>query len=235
MAHGYLGDGYGKYGDRDPDGGRDDDRRDWRGQDRGDWRGEDRGDWRDRQDRGDRGSDRGRFMFEGGGRERGWDRSNERGGNHDRGFFERTRDEARDWFRDDDRDDRSRGQDRYSREQPRNERSAFSSPEHADYLNWRQQQIDALDRDYQDYCRERQQQFHSDFNSWRQNRQSNSPTSQSGQQQPSGAQATELELSERDELEGTTNARSEPQATVSPESAATLGSNNSENAMPGRR
>jgi hypothetical protein len=31
-----------------------------------------------------------------------------------------------------------------------------------------------LDRDYADYCREREQQFHSDFDSWRRNRPANS-------------------------------------------------------------
>ena len=31
-------------------------------------------------------------------------------------------------------------------------------------------QMQALDRDYADYCREREQQFHSDFDTWRSQR-----------------------------------------------------------------
>jgi hypothetical protein len=45
------------------------------------------------------------------------------------------------------------------------------------YRSWREKQMQALDRDYQDYCREREQQFHSEFDSWRQNRQ---PAQQQG-------------------------------------------------------
>ncbi|HEV2746843.1 MAG TPA: SWFGD domain-containing protein [Allosphingosinicella sp.] len=39
------------------------------------------------------------------------------------------------------------------------------------YRSWRERQIAELDRDYEEYCRERQQQFESDFGSWRQSRQ----------------------------------------------------------------
>ncbi len=46
----------------------------------------------------------------------------------------------------------------------------FSSQPDDHYRSWRQQQIDALDRDYADYCREREQQFHQDFDSWRRDR-----------------------------------------------------------------
>jgi hypothetical protein len=232
MTHGYLGDGYGKDGWRDPDGGRDDSGRgDWRDEDRGnslrnEWRGSDR---YTREERG--GSDGDGFMFEGGSRDR--DRDDERG--HDRGFFSRTADEVRDWFRDDEGDYRPRreergggssGANRYDRSRGSNQQSAFSSGQHDHYLSWRQQQMDALDRDYQDYCQERQQQFHSDFDTWRRNRQSRQPQS--------GSQAAELELSERDELAGTTASHSSPVATTSPEGAATLGTNNSENSVTGR-
>lgn len=147
MGHGYLGDGYGKNGNRDPDGGNDDDRR---------------GDWRSEQREHERG-DRGRFMFEG--------RDN-RGGRdfeRDRGFFSRTSNEGGDWFRDDEQDYRSP-------QPPRGENRRFESREHEPYLRWRQQQMDALDRDYEDYCNERQQQFHEDFNSWRRSRQSGGGT-----------------------------------------------------------
>ena len=40
------------------------------------------------------------------------------------------------------------------------------------YRRWRDQQISALDRDYEEYCRQRQQQFEQDFSSFRQSRQS---------------------------------------------------------------
>ena len=39
------------------------------------------------------------------------------------------------------------------------------------YRRWRDQQISALDRDYEEYCRQRQQQFEQDFLSFRQGRQ----------------------------------------------------------------
>lgn len=38
------------------------------------------------------------------------------------------------------------------------------------YRSWRDRQMQELDRDYQDYCREREQRFHQDFDSWRRNR-----------------------------------------------------------------
>ena len=96
MAHGYLGEGYGKNGMRDPDDGR---------------RNDERGDWRDR-DRSRDDDDRGRFMFEGSNRDR----------DDDRGFFSRTADETRDWFRDDEHDYRT------SRQQPRRERFSVRKP-----------------------------------------------------------------------------------------------------------
>lgn len=40
------------------------------------------------------------------------------------------------------------------------------------YRNWRQQQIDSLDRDYDEYRRENQSRFDSDFGSWRDRRMS---------------------------------------------------------------
>jgi len=238
MAHGYLGDGYGMYGNRDPDdGGRDDDRgRDWRG----DWRGEQRGEWRggDRQVdyRGQRGgephrgsSDRDRgFMFG----ERG-----DRG--RDDGFFSRTADQARDWFREDEHDYRSSGQ-RQGRGQQGQQNSRFGSHQDDHYLSWRQQQIDALDRDYQDYCQERQQQFHQDFDNWRSNRQ---PGGGGGGSNPSGQTTSqipkELEYTAQHDMAGTSGMKTDPpnapQATTAPDSAATVGTNNSENSVTGRR
>jgi|GEM_PF-2096056 len=40
------------------------------------------------------------------------------------------------------------------------------------YRRWREQQIEALDREYEEYCRHRQQQFEQEFTSFRQSRQS---------------------------------------------------------------
>ena len=49
-------------------------------------------------------------------------------------------------------------------------RGNFSSHQDDHYRSWRDRQMEALDRDYEDYCREREQQFHSDFDNWRSNR-----------------------------------------------------------------
>jgi hypothetical protein len=99
---------------------------------------------------------------------------------------------------------------------PRN----FSSRQDDHYLSWRDRQMRALDNDYADYCREREQQFHSDFENWRRSR-------QQGKEVPVG-EAAELELTQERVLEGEGN-------TPSPVSEATLGTNNSENTSPGRR
>ena len=40
------------------------------------------------------------------------------------------------------------------------------------YHSWRQRQVNELDRDYDQYCRERQDRFESDFGTWRQGRMS---------------------------------------------------------------
>lgn len=50
----------------------------------------------------------------------------------------------------------------------------FGSSEHDHYRNWRDREMAKLDRDYDDYCREREQQFNQDFDSWRRNRSSQS-------------------------------------------------------------
>lgn len=215
---------------------RSEDRDRWRDEDRErGWRASDRG-WRDE----DRGSERNRnFML--GDRDRSWERSSR---DDDRGFFGRMGEEARSWLRDDEREARGR-QDRsmshYGREHgyggyqgdfsrggreqggfggrgdwersPRN----FSSHQDDHYRSWRDQQMGALDRDYEDYCREREQQFHRDFDSWRSQRHGNPQPLQTGMTQsglsadPSG----ELQLSTEDQ------APSDPGQ--DPTAAATLG------------
>jgi hypothetical protein len=96
----------------------------------------------------------------------------------------------------------------------------FRSRQDDHYLSWRDQQMRALDNDYAEYCRERERQFHSDFENWRRSR-------QHGKDVPVG-EAAELELTQERVLEGEGN-------TPSPVSEATLGTNNSENTSPGRR
>jgi len=170
--HGYL---HGEY-DRDFTG--DDDRSDR---------------WRDRDE------DR-NIMFDRGDRERSWRNRDEgrwRGGREDdRGFFTRMGDEAQSWFRDDEDEgsrDRGRlrgrgGSDASEWFGGRTERQggtagfggrsdwersprSFSSNRDDHYRSWRDKQMQALDQDYADYCREREQQFHSDFDAWRSQRQ----------------------------------------------------------------
>ena len=53
------------------------------------------------------------------------------------------------------------------------ERSSFGrGRSHWDdnYRRWRERQMERFDREYDDYCRERQQQFEQDFDSWRSSR-----------------------------------------------------------------
>jgi hypothetical protein len=227
--HGYL-----REYDEGPD--RSDDReRDWSDRNRErSWRGGER-DWDDR--------DRG-FMFD---RDRDRSSDDDRGG----GFMGRMGDRARSWFSDDDRQyrspaDENRGAGHRSHEGARRDqgfsgsrsdypsgrpgygqgsRRNFRSHQDDHYLSWRDRQIDALDRDYADYCREREQQFHSDFDNWRQSRQQRS---QSRQDSDATAQAGELELTHE-------RALAEQGNTPTPVGDATLGTNNSENSASGRR
>ena len=120
-------------------------------------------------------------------------------GDDDRGFFERAGDEVRSWFGDEEaerrrerdmmRDDahaafgeRDFGRGRFEGRSPygfggepgwRRERGAFfggRSPDDDNDRRWRDQQIRQLDDEYDEYCRERQQQFAQDFDSWRSSR-----------------------------------------------------------------
>ena len=117
-------------------------------------------------------------------------------------FGERDRawDADRDRFREQDRDEDEWFGGR--RDWERGTRH-FSSSRDDHYRSWRDKQVQALDRDYEDYCREREQQFHHDFDSWRQNR----------QQSRDDVSATRFDP----------KAGNEPQLAVDPESAATLG------------
>ena len=90
----------------------------------------------------------------------------------------------------------------------------FRSNQDDHYLSWRAKQIEALDRDYADYCEEREQQFHQDFDNWRLSRRPadqhqdelllNTPRALAGAETPSKGSVT-------------------AQATLDPQDAATLG------------
>ena len=106
------------------------------------------------------------------------------------------------------------------------ERQSFSSHPDDHYRSWRDKQMEALDRDYQEYCREREQQFHQSFDSWRQSRQgqSSGQSSQSAQQpSPAGGSGNDELLLDRSTSGTTTDAPNEPTSTGGTESAATLG------------
>lgn len=56
-------------------------------------------------------------------------------------------------------------------EQARQQESRGGSREHdPHYSEWRRRQIEQLDREYEDYCRERQSRFEEDFGAWREQR-----------------------------------------------------------------
>lgn len=199
--HGYLGEGYGLHGDRDPDyeRDRDEDReRVWRE------RGEDRGfmlEGRDRDRLRERDDDSGEWF---GGREQ--QRTRGYGAEHGYGGFQGDYSGGReqggfgaagDW---------------------REGRRSFSSHPDDHYRSWRQKQIDALDRDYAEYCREREQKFHQEFDSWRRNRQG------TGQQQQQGRSPESVM-----ELNNPATTSGEGQGATTPMAEATLGTNNPEN------
>lgn len=116
--------------------------------------------------------------------------ANDRYRNEERGFVGRAGDELRSWFGGDSDADRSgRGVQSWSQAQDEPGRGHYGAEQggrytgqqhqehgrsrHPDphYHDWRERQIAALDRDYDEYQRERQQQFHQDFSTWRSNRQ----------------------------------------------------------------
>jgi hypothetical protein len=159
-----------------------------------------------------RGGDRERWRDEDGDRKWMLGQDRERGGEH-RGAFDRMGDKARRMFGDDDRQHRGDWE-----RSPRK----FSSHQDDHYRSWRDQQMEALDRDYEDYCREREQQFHSEFDAWRSQRRGNNPgplrtgMTQTGQSHdPNGT------------LELTNEARDNAEPRADPIGAATVGTNSS--------
>ena len=79
----------------------------------------------------------------------------------DRGFMARAGDEVRSWFGDEEAERRREMDQRWSGAYDRDD----------DYHSWRRRQIDALDRDYDEYRQENRQKFHDEFGSWRTQRQ----------------------------------------------------------------
>jgi len=246
--------------------GSDRDRGDWR--DRSDWRERGERDWSDRdrdygdRDRGMMFGDRDRGRSGDRGNEGFFSRMRDEG----RSWFgdddERSRQSGRSaWENNRDWPQRDRGTSGYGREhgyggsqgeyRGAGQQGGFGGSNewreggrnysaHPDdhYRSWRDRQMQSLDRDYQDYCREREQQFHQDFDSWRQTRQQRQGSTGQQQDQQRGQQ----QLGEQDELvlaertRGTPDAVNEPIATTpSPEANATLGTNNPENTPTARR
>ena len=114
-----------------------------------------------------------------------------RGRGSEGGFFQRAGEAVSSWFGED--DDRGQSRSRSDHGAYQGGRSAFGRTEtwgggdwsggregsqgggssnfDDHYLSWRERQIRQLDQDYEDYCRDRQKQFETDFHSWRQGRQ----------------------------------------------------------------
>jgi len=86
----------------------------------------------------------------------------------DRGFLDRAGDEVRSWFGDEDAE-RRREADARRDEQQAGER--YGSERDSDYRNWRRTQMDALDRDYDEYRQHNRSKFESEFGTWRTGRQ----------------------------------------------------------------
>jgi hypothetical protein len=86
----------------------------------------------------------------------------------DRGFVARAGDEVRSWFGDEEAERRREADMRYDE---RSYSDRGPQDRDSDYGSWRQSQIAALDRDYDEYRRENRSKFESEFSSWRTNRQ----------------------------------------------------------------
>lgn len=146
--------------------------------------------------------------------------------------YDEDRGRERDRWRDEDRERGGRGSDRDRNERNLNfmlgdqgrswERGHASSGQDDHYLSWRERQMAALDADYADYCREREQQFHQDFDAWRNQRHGNPQPLQAGMTQPGISKDPEgtLEL---------TNEQSQGQGQPDAMADATLGTSSGRN------
>jgi hypothetical protein len=129
------------------------------------------------------------------------------GARDERGFFDRGGNALRSWFGfgdDDPEGSYGRGVQSWGQANEggnwgsgygapdRGDRQSFSGgrsfgPQDQHYLSWRDRYIAELDRDYEEYCRECGQDFHSSFDSWRRNRQSGTATASMSGDRTSGA------------------------------------------------
>jgi hypothetical protein len=105
-------------------------------------------------------------------------------------------------------------------------RNRFSANPDDHYRSWRDRHMSELDRDYADYCREREQQFHSNFDRWRGQRHSNPQPLRTGMTQSGLSHDPTGEL----QLETEARAPIEPD----PVADATLGTNAARGAPTGR-
>jgi hypothetical protein len=126
-----------------------------------------------------------RFNDRGGRQDRDYGRNPSGYDYQDRGFFDRAGDEVRSWFGDEEAERRRRLDERYDDRYGWNDRESRPSQgaggygggyrsrhEHdPHYRTWRDQQLESLDRDYDEYRRENQTKFDSEFGSWRTARQ----------------------------------------------------------------
>ena len=153
-----------------------------------------------------------------------WRRGEDQRRDRDRGMMFRDDERFGGRGRDFDRSNRDVGSNGDFREN----RRSFSAHPDDHYRSWRERHMSQLDRDYEDYCREREQAFHQDFDTWRNQRHANYQPLRTGMTQsgmshdPSG----ELQLTTETEV----------QDGADPMSEATLGTNSSrETTGRGRR
>lgn len=104
-----------------------------------------------------------------------------------------------------------------SRDFPEGERNFSPNPDDH-YRSWRDRHMSELDRDYADFCREREQQFHSDFDDWRGQKYGNPQPLQTGMPQ------TGMSHDPSGEFELTNEASIDPSGS-DPIADATLGTN----------
>lgn len=130
-----------------------------------------------------------------------YDEDSDRGEMRDRGS-ERGNQDKRDFMM----GNRNWDEDR-NRNSGRSRSDNFQSHQDDHYRSWRDKQMEALDRDYADYCREREQQFHSDFDSWRSQRRDTVQPLQPGMTQTSNGRDPEGTLDLSTSLETSSQAQ----------------------------
>jgi len=158
---GYRGDGYGVYGDHGDDDFRFGDDQGGGDRERGKFRGDrhERGHDDDHnRDNGPRqGAAHGNVM----GRAERAVRSYTQGGDHDSGRGHQLSDDPR----------AVGAADRWNQQHGREGYEGSYAQHNDPYHSYRERHLAELDRDYDDWCRQREQQFHSEFNDWRSRRQ----------------------------------------------------------------